>query len=141
MSSRNDFDTTIFALQIGIPSLSTSTAVATIDDWANRLQCVELASLTETLPQLRGELTSGQLVGTHIGALLTELGNQTGIIASRAEPGMVGRLQQLASLLMYAGSTITLTSHFSSLMPVGKYPQGFAYETMQPVRARHHEML
>ena len=141
MSSRNGFDTTILALQIGIPSLGTSTAVATIDDWVNRLQCVELASLTETLTQLRGELTSEQLVGARVGALLTELGNQTGIIASHAEPGMAGRLQQLASLLMYAGGTITLTRHFSSLMPAGKYPQGFSYKTMQPMRARHREML
>ncbi|MBC8160032.1 MAG: hypothetical protein H7Z42_02345 [Roseiflexaceae bacterium] len=102
----SDLDDTIGALQGGLTSISPTAAVSNIDGWQQKLSGLGLTDVASDLGELKGLLTSGNLDGKKIGAVLTRLGEKTSASASQAPAADMPKLQQLGSMLSGAGKTL-----------------------------------
>lgn len=105
----SDLDTTIGALQGGLTSVNPATAVSVISNWQQQLQGSSdstLKSIAEDLGDLKDQLTSGNLDGKAIGAVLTRLGSKTATAAASADGQVASKLQTLGKLLSGAGSSL-----------------------------------
>ena len=87
----------------GITNLNPTVATGVIDGWVAKLSSVPGTSgITGDLQALRSELTSGNIDGKKVGALLTKLGNQ-----SRAMAPDNAALGNLASALEAGGTKLS----------------------------------
>ncbi|MBW4700193.1 MAG: hypothetical protein KME03_20275 [Aphanocapsa lilacina HA4352-LM1] len=98
-----NLDLTIAALQKGLTAIPPEQAVAVIDTWQQQLQGTDLA---EDLGQLKTALTSGDVTGESLKAILTDLGEDTGEVAADADGAVATKLQQLSKLLTQAGGSL-----------------------------------
>ncbi|WP_164929043.1 hypothetical protein [Gloeobacter violaceus] len=98
-----NLDKTIAALQQGLTAIPPEQAVVVIDTWQQQLQGTDLA---EDLGQLKAALTSGDVTGESLKAVLTDLGEDTGEVAADAGGEVATKLQQLSKLLTQAGGSL-----------------------------------
>lgn len=109
-NATQDIDATIGALQGGLTALSPAAAVSNIENWHSQLQGSDDAGLKQIaadLAELKGMLSSGNLNGKSIGALLVSLGNGTTTAAAGAPAGVSAKLMSLGSLLTGAGNSLS----------------------------------
>lgn len=102
----SELDGTISALQGGLTSLSPAAAVSNIEGWQQKLSGLGATDIANDLGELKALLTSGNLDGKAIGAVLTKLGSKTTASASGAPAADMGKLQQLGSMLSGVGQTL-----------------------------------
>lgn len=101
-----ELDDTIGALQGGLTSLSPTAAVSNIDGWQQKLSGLGLTDIANDLGELKGLLTSGNLDGKAIGAVLSRLGSKTSASAAGAPAADMPKLQQLGSMLSGVAQTL-----------------------------------
>ena len=102
-----EVDDTISALQGGITSLSPAAAVGNIDMWHEKLSGLGLSDIASDLGELKTALTSGNLDGKQIGAIMSRVGQKTMDSASQAPAADMPKLQQLGSMLSGVGKTLS----------------------------------
>lgn len=107
MSSGSDLDATLGALQGGLTAVSPAAAVSNIEGWQQKLSGLGLTDVASDLGELKSLLTSGNLDGKQIGAVLTRLGEKTSASASGAPAAETSKLQQLGSVLSAAGKSLS----------------------------------
>ena len=99
-----DFDTTIAALQQDLTTIPTADAIALIESWQQQLQGNDIA---EDLGELKQALISGTSgKGESIGAIMTDLGEDTAELAANASGDVAAKARQLAELLQRTGKSL-----------------------------------
>ncbi len=99
-------DATISALQGGLTSIDSNTAVSVISNWSKTLSGAGLTDISSDLDALKGELTSGSLSGARIGPILSRLGSKTTSAAASAPANYQSKLEKLGKVLSQAGGQL-----------------------------------
>lgn len=105
-TSTTELDQTIAALQGGLTSVPPETAVSVIGSFEQQAQGLGASELASSLSNLKQLLTSGNASAQELSQALSQLGSQTSVIASGAEPDVANKLQQLGELLSSAGQSL-----------------------------------
>ncbi|MEH2451463.1 hypothetical protein [Nostoc sp.] len=104
-----DLDSLLSALEGDLTALDSETATGLIEEWYTYLHKAkepEIKEIADNLKQLKQLVKSGKATGHEIGEVLTEIGEQTGNVASDTDKELKTPLQKLGKQLRNIGVSL-----------------------------------